>query len=36
MAHFVLALAVSEILTFKIVDLDKVGQDHGVFHTGEV
>ena len=28
--HFALALTVSEILPFKIVDLEKVGQGHGV------
>ena len=28
--YFVLALTVSEILTFQIFDLQKGGQDHGV------
>ena len=30
--HFSLAITVFEILTFEIVDLEKVGQGHGVRH----
>ena len=30
MLHFILPLTVSEILTFQIFDLQKIGQGHGV------
>ena len=32
-AHFAIALTVSEILTFQICDLQNLGQDHEVQHS---